>query len=34
VRRKMSNFNLKRPEHGSWPQPTMPIEAAIRIVGA
>ena len=34
VRRKMSNFNLKRPEHGSWPQPTLPIEAAIRIVGA
>jgi len=22
VRRKMSNYNLKRPEHRSWPQPT------------
>ena len=34
VRRKMSNFAVKRPEHRSWPQPTMSIEDAIRIGGA
>ena len=33
VRPKLSNFALKRPEHRCWPQPTMPIEDAIRIVG-
>jgi hypothetical protein len=30
----MSNFAVKRPEHRFWPQPTMSIEDAIRIVGA
>lgn len=34
VRRKISKFNVKRPEHRDWPQPTMPIEQAIRIIGA
>ncbi len=34
VRRKMSNYNLKRTEHRSWPQPTRTIEAAIRVRGA
>ena len=34
VRRKMSNFAVKRPEHRCWPQPTMSIEDAIRIVGS
>ncbi len=33
VRRKMGNCAVKRPEHRCWPQPTMPIEDAIRIVG-
>ena len=33
VRRKMSNFAAKRPERRCWPQPTMSIEDAIRIVG-
>src|SRR5919199_4550830 len=28
VKRKMSNFRLKRPEHRHWPQPTMPFRAA------
>jgi hypothetical protein len=34
VRRKMSSFNVKRHEHCSWPQPTLPIEAEIRIVSS
>lgn len=34
VRAKMSNYNLKRPEHRSWPQPTYTIEEVIRIIGA
>ena len=29
VKRKMSNFRLKRPEHRHWPQPTMPFHAAV-----
>jgi hypothetical protein len=32
VKRKMSNFHVKRPEHRSWPQPTLPISQAIRIL--
>jgi hypothetical protein len=32
VRRKMSNYNVKRATHRSWPSPTMPTGAAIRIV--
>lgn len=32
VRRKMSNFGVKRPEHRFWPQPTLPILQAIRIL--
>ena len=32
VRRKMSNFGVKRPEHRLWPQPTVPISQAIRIL--
>lgn len=34
VRRKMSKFPLKRPEHQSWPQPTLSIDAAVRVLGA
>lgn len=34
VRRKMSNFPVKRPEHRSWPQPTRPVAQVIRILGA
>ncbi len=34
VRRKMSNFQVKHPEHRSWPQPTRPIAQAIRVLGA
>jgi hypothetical protein len=29
VKRKMSNFKLKRPAHRSWPQPTRPDTQAI-----
>lgn len=31
VKRKMSNFRLKRPEHAHWPQPTMPFRKAVAI---
>ncbi len=34
VRRKISNYNLKRPEHCSWPQHTRTTDEAIRILGA
>jgi hypothetical protein len=29
VKRKMSNFNLKRPQHLNWPQPTKPFREAV-----
>ena len=29
VKRKMSNFRRKRPEHSTWPQPSMPFRQAI-----
>jgi hypothetical protein len=29
VKRKMSNFHLKRPEHYHWPQPTQPFRQAV-----
>lgn len=32
VRRKMSNYNVKRAQHRNWPTPTLPIGAAIRIL--
>ena len=32
VRRKMSNYNVKRGPHRDWPTPTLPIRAAIRIL--
>ncbi len=32
VRRKMTSFVGKRPEHRHWPQPTLPTPAAIRIL--
>jgi hypothetical protein len=32
VKRKMSNFRLKRPEHRHWPQPTRPFRAAVRLI--
>jgi hypothetical protein len=31
VKRKMSNFKLKRPNHRDWPQPTRPISDAVSI---
>lgn len=34
VRRKMSKFPLKRPEHRLWPQPTLSIDASIRVIGS
>lgn len=34
VKRKMSNYGVKRPEHRNWPQPTSSIEAAIGVLGA
>jgi hypothetical protein len=32
IRRKMSNFNVKRATHRRWPQPTMPVREAIAIL--
>jgi hypothetical protein len=32
VKRKMSNFRLKRPEHQHWPQPSVPFREAVAIV--
>jgi hypothetical protein len=32
VRRKMSNYNVKRAAHRAWPTPTLPIGSAIRIL--
>jgi hypothetical protein len=34
VKRKMSNFGVKRAAHRSWPQPTKPVIEAIVIVDA
>ena len=34
VKRKMSNWRVKRPEHRNWPKPTKPIEDAITILAA
>ncbi len=32
VKRKMSNYGVKRPEHRAWPRPTMPPADAIRVL--
>jgi hypothetical protein len=32
VKRKMSNFRLKRPEHRLWPQPTQPFRESIALI--
>jgi hypothetical protein len=32
VKRKMSNFTLKRDRHRRWPQPTKPADQAVAIV--
>jgi hypothetical protein len=34
VKRKMSNFAVKRAAHTRWPQPTRPVIDAVVIVGA
>jgi hypothetical protein len=31
VKRKMSNFRLKRPEHQHWPQPSVPFREAVAV---
>jgi len=33
VRRKMSNYNVKRAQHRCWPIPTLPIGTAVDILG-
>jgi len=33
VKRKMSNFGVKRARHRAWPQPTLPPAEAVVIVG-
>ena len=32
VRRKMSNYNVKRATHRNWPTPALPIGQAIRVL--
>jgi len=32
VKRKMSNFRLKRAEHRFWPQPTLPFRQAVAVI--
>ena len=32
VRRKMSKFGVKRAAHRPWPQPALPLSAAIRVL--
>jgi hypothetical protein len=32
VKRKMSNFRLKRPEHQHWPQPTLSFRQAVALI--
>jgi hypothetical protein len=34
VKRKMSNYQLKRAAHRAWPQPTMPSAEAIGVLPA
>ena len=34
IKRKMSNWGVKRPEHRNWPQPAMPAKDAIAILTA
>jgi hypothetical protein len=34
VRRKMSNYNVKRDQHRKWPNPTLPIHNAIHVLNA
>jgi hypothetical protein len=34
VKRKMSNFGVKRARHRHWPKPTIPAADAVVIVGA
>ena len=32
VKRKMSNFGLKRPQHYHWPQPSTPFQQAVAVI--
>jgi len=34
VKRKMSNYQLKRAAHRAWPQPTMPPAQAVGVLPA
>jgi hypothetical protein len=34
VKRKMSNYAVKRTVHRSWPQPTRPPAGAVRVLAA
>jgi hypothetical protein len=34
VKRKMSNYQLKRAAHRAWPQPTMPSAEAVGVLPA
>jgi hypothetical protein len=32
VKRKMSDFHLKRSEHAHWPQPSMPFRQSVLLI--
>ena len=32
VKRRMSKFHLKRPQHHHWPQPTLPFRKAVALI--
>jgi hypothetical protein len=34
IKRKMSNWGVKHPEHRNWPKPTRPAEAGLAILAA
>jgi len=34
IKRKMSNWAVKRAEHRNWPKPTKPAAAAIKLLAA
>lgn len=34
IKRKMSNWGVKRPEHHNWPQPTQTADDAVTIIAA
>jgi hypothetical protein len=34
IKRKMSSWGVKRPEHRNWPHPTKPLDDVIEVLAA